>query len=1330
MATKPITLIPGQYAFMDNDGSFTSWRGYSNQRVSLDKKRGCAFRFFINREATLSNIRVNYSISSQFVYGDIKIHATSRSVISKNDGSLIRSYDGSGTVTGSDSYSGTLDFDGSNYLYIIITANGGYDDVSINSLSVSATLEADIPALTITGISPNPAIAGSNATISFGNRNGHPLTVEISSGDISLATYYNVDEDDFTLPIDVAWLSGKNEIEVVVKATDSTDELFSREVTAKFKVQNEPIGVELAQIPTYSGPNSNINVTFKNRKGHSLYLTVQGAAKGSSNKITIVSRYNITSEITNEKFTIVADDEWFENINGNEMTVYLEFEDTTWSRKETPNFILKAGDGTKPTIGDVELSSYIYPQSDADILEDAGYTGFIAGYSYVNVRVSTEAKGGSQFPTVIAKWSGKTFTLNYDGPDPQDDTRLIYSGTTDRKITSKSDALFTVTVTNAKQRSTDKDAYIYAKDITVLPNIGLTQQGTIYAEDSFYISPTGCIGDYRYIIKTANYEITTSQWRSEPTRVLTTYVGYFKNSGQAGLPSINLNITITDELGRSANFTFVVLAPLPQILSFSYVHVPDDRIPESASVQPTKADVVSGYSKINFTAKVRWYCEPGSVVVKDQSNNANTLSLASNYSSTTFPKDADYSYTSDNVISTTYSQLIYTLTAKDTGVITSGMYRRTGDTLSSKITIPIYRLQNMTVTPPSTVDTDAQATIRVNNFVGSYAYEAKIANDTVSESEEPIITPTFSVFADPAWFESASTPTLTVYVTVEDVLGRTQTVSFTVRLNRFVLTLTPTGDIQIDGTIQISVEGSGSQQVAIVLTTPKGGETLELASTTATTTSPATVTCPRTWFTDHSEFDNVYQLPVTVTASYAGRSTSQSFKLVYPALGLTLQKTDGSGDVATEAEVGENVLYGFTHQEGEDVSVHYYYSNLTTPIRSLGPYSESSATIATPQLFDDANANTVQTMKVSVVISDKRGRTARVDNFTVKVNELMHPYVSSFSVTPLNPSTIVKEDLKNKFIENVSKFRVSIVFAPQTKAAMKPESVYVVLCRGYEWNEDTGRREYEGVYGRYQMKPVAGEINKYLFESDFTIPVFNKRFVVDKNGIMKGGSVLVIEAQDQRQMSAYLNRWMSWIGMQPDIYMYSLPRATDIHYHRCNQDETPNDAGEYCHVAIDYQFTGFWNSLLPPTAYNVGRVSATLDSETQYEDLPFSTSGGEPNPQSPDVPDTGTVEFTFDDVSMERTYDITITLSDLITSTTYTVRLSTAGVIMDFLHDGKGLALGKVAEHQGMVEVNPEWTFQSEKMKVRVKDGTDDKGMYDIGQLLCQILNRMNNGGL
>lgn len=793
----------------------------------------------------------------------------------------------------------------------------------------------------------------------------------------------------------------------------------------------------------------------------------------------------------------------------------------------------------------------------------------------------------------------------------------------------------------------------------------------------------------------------------------------------ANTRSNQLSVTIIAQsllYKQSAQTTITLTAGdgvYPKVSRIKVENVPHIKMPSDYA-----NDYVAGYSKVKVSIKYT----SGAAYIGDftdfkLSGLGETVDLIYNGN----PDDVWFTAITDSVI-----QRQTTLTA----TITDSMGRKGTD----KVTIAendIVKLSPITVTPQSTsVEAGNNAVFEVTGFVGSYDISFWNLSKQLTGGDTEQTSPTYTQKAKTDWFTEASVTgnNISVTVTVTDVLGRSpsQTVRITVTLPKLTLTLRHQDEIikklVINHILHVDFEGTGGEEVTLQLTTGSGENLINYGTWKGY--EYVDINCAKVWFTQYYDLDNTATIQITVNATTNTQSAIATFDLVYPALGLTLQKSDGSGDTATEAEVGDNVIYAFANQEGEAVNVHYYYSNLTTPIRSLGPYSTSSATIATPQLFDDANANTVQTMKVSVVISDKRGRTAKVDNFAVKVNELMHPYVSSFSVTPLNPSTIVKEDLKNKFIENVSKFRVSIVFDPQTKAAMKPESVYVVLCRGYEWNEDTGRREYEGVYGRFQMKPVAGEINKYLFESDFTIPVFNKRFVVDKNGIMKGGSVLVIEAQDQRQMSAYLNRWMSWIGMQPDIYMYSLPRATDIHYHRCNQDETPNDAGEYCHVAIDYQFTGFWNGLLPPTAYNVGRVSATLDSETQYEDLPFSTSGGEPNPQSPDVPDTGTVEFTFDDVSMERTYDITITLSDLITSTTYTVRLSTAGVIMDFLRDGKGLALGKVAEHQGMVEVNPEWTFQSEKMKVRVKDGTDDKGMYDIGQLLCQILNRMNNGGL
>ena len=51
-----------------------------------------------------------------------------------------------------------------------------------------------------------------------------------------------------------------------------------------------------------------------------------------------------------------------------------------------------------------------------------------------------------------------------------------------------------------------------------------------------------------------------------------------------------------------------------------------------------------------------------------------------------------------------------------------------------------------------------------------------------------------------------------------------------------------------------------------------------------------------------------------------------------------------------------------------------------------------------------------------------------------------------------------------------------------------------------------------------------------------------------------------------------------------------------------------------------------------------------------------------------------------------------------------TRNISTAGVIMDFLYDGKGIGLGKIAETTEMVEVNPQWTFKADKMTFKGQD--------------------------
>lgn len=930
-----------------------------------------------------------------------------------------------------------------------------YDAGGINSWlesnGITVTIDAQYDDLTIEEITPNPANVGDEVTVKFGNWRGQKTTLTLTANNRTIATFYvensgsgsdepiieepiieeelieesgvnNSSEGTYTFTCGTDWFTKAgatgNEFDITVTAVE--DGALQRTAKSSFKLKREGIGTEITQQPISTGSNSLLKLKFNNRNGHELHLLIEGTAKGSSNRVKLVPSTSASYvTVSADTYTVTAADSWFNSINGSEMSVYITVTDAVDGRQDKLSaFTLKAGEALLPTISSITP----YNISGNELLDNYGY---VVGYSRIEIRVNGTTYSGTSVQSIIAKVGTEQITCSYNS------TKQAYVGETSGTISSKSRITVTVTVTDSRGRVNTGYAYIEAQDITVLPNIGLTQQGTIYAEDSFYISPTGCIGDYYFIIKTANYTITTSQWRSEPTKVLTTYVRYFQNSNQAGLPSINLNITITDELGRSANFTFVMLAPLPRILSFAYTHVPDERMPpEDSSVQPTKADVVSGYSKINFTARVRWYCTPSSVVAKDQSNNVYTLSKTSNYSSESFPKEADYEFVSNDVIVTTYSQLIYTLTAKDAGVITSGAYRRTGEVLSSKITISIYRLQNLDLrlTSSSIVDTETQATFRVSNFVGSYDYAAIIVNDTVAENEEPETASTFGIMVDTKWFEGADSPTLDVEVTVKDVLGRERSVTFKARLNQFTLTLSPTGDITIGEDIQISVGGAGSQEVTIVLTTPLNGQSFELERTTATASSPATVTCLKKWFTDHAEFDSSHKLTVTVTASYAGRSVKQNFDLVYPDLGLAITKTVESQEVAvTSATVGENLNYTFSNLEGESVNVNYVYpAQNDRQLLQYGPYS-TAQTIATPQLFDMANPPVTQSpsMQIKIVISDVRGREATVGNFTINASESMRPEVYDSEFEAINPPT-VDSAFVNDYIGGITRLSATV----------------------------------------------------------------------------------------------------------------------------------------------------------------------------------------------------------------------------------------------------------------------------------------------------------------
>ena len=68
--------------------------------------------------------------------------------------------------------------------------------------------------------------------------------------------------------------------------------------------------------------------------------------------------------------------------------------------------------------------------------------------------------------------------------------------------------------------------------------------------------------------------------------------------------------------------------------------------------------------------------------------------------------------------------------------------------------------------------------------------------------------------------------------------------------------------------------------------------------------------------------------------------------------------------------------------------------------------------------------------------------------------------------------------------------------------------------------------------------------------------------------------------------------------------------------------------------------------------------------------------------------------------STEYSYTITVEAEDAFVTFSKSTRLSTAGVIMDFKSGGKGVAFGKVAETDNMVEISSDWTLQVYNIKI------------------------------
>ena len=134
------------------------------------------------------------------------------------------------------------------------------------------------------------------------------------------------------------------------------------------------------------------------------------------------------------------------------------------------------------------------------------------------------------------------------------------------------------------------------------------------------------------------------------------------------------------------------------------------------------------------------------------------------------------------------------------------------------------------------------------------------------------------------------------------------------------------------------------------------------------------------------------------------------------------------------------------------------------------------------------------------------------------------------------------------------------------------------------------------------------------------------------------------------------------------VYDYWEPELSTFAIHRCRQDGTNDDAGAYVKIewGIHVAPLGNQNSKSLTITHPQGTATPALSS--------YDASG---------------VLIVAADI--EHSYDITATLTDDLGSSTRTLRLSTAGAIMDIHNGGNGIAFGKVAELANTLEVTANW---------------------------------------
>lgn len=187
-------------------------------------------------------------------------------------------------------------------------------------------------------------------------------------------------------------------------------------------------------------------------------------------------------------------------------------------------------------------------------------------------------------------------------------------------------------------------------------------------------------------------------------------------------------------------------------------------------------------------------------------------------------------------------------------------------------------------------------------------------------------------------------------------------------------------------------------------------------------------------------------------------------------------------------------------------------------------------------------------------------------------------------------------------------------------------------------------------------------ISNYI--SKFGSSSFNGVSFTISNINTSGSVTLTVTVTDSRGRKATSTQTIT-------ILPYQIPEISSFTGIRCNQDGTANEDGQYVKLSYSYEISPLNNKNDKTITIAYKQVGAssytTLKTESNYS------------------ADTTYVPSTV--FSVDNSYDFKITVADYFKSVKYDLEITTAFTLTDFSSGGHGMAIGKVAETEDLLDV-------------------------------------------